>query len=515
MRRTRSGDWRWESARRWDLRKVAGASVVAVAAVVFAPTAAHATAHPLTVGDYTGDHKTDVTVFRPSNGTWYSVDSTSGGGWSMGWGQAGDIPVSGDFRYGGAADGITDMMVYRPSNGVWYWIDSVTWTTYSQQWGGEGDIPAVGDFDGDGLSDITVWRHFANNGYSAGMWWVINSHDWSVTGLQLGQEGDIPVPCDYDGDGKSDFAVFRPSDGTWHVLFSSWPNSGPSVYYWGLQGDVPVPGDYDGDGICDFGSWNPSVGLWTMSGSVSGGPYSYSGYLGVAGDVPVPGDYDGDGKTDMMVWRPSDGTWYGTRSSNGSSMVAQWGSGGPNNGGIGSDVALPNIPGSSDMIADVVVPQQEYNWCWAATAQMAAAYSGVTISQCDEANAATGRSDCCTNPTSASDPNLCNVAGWWGQLVDYGFTYDSTDWGTALSFTQLQNELNANRPVPYAWGWTGGGGHAMVAVKTWIDSVGDQWVSINNPDPVNVGEQDDMAYSYWVSSPDHVHWQDSYNLILQ
>ena len=118
-------------------------------------------------------------------------------------------------------------------------------------------------------------------------------------------------------------------------------------------------------------------------------------------------------------------------------------------------------------------------------------------------------------PTSASDPNLCDVAGWWSQLPNYGFTYDNSDWGTAIEFTQLQNELNANRPVPFAWGWTNGGGHAMVAAKTWVDSGGNQWVSINNPDPVNEGEQDDMTYSYWVSAADHVHWQDSYNVILQ
>lgn len=507
---------RWRNTRwRRVLREGGGGSIVAAALAALTPAAAHATAHPLTVGDYGGDHKTDLTVFRPSNGTWYSIDSASGGSWSMPWGQSGDIPVSGDYSYGGTADGITDTMVYRPSTGVWYFADSVTFGTWWQQWGGQGDIPISGDWDGDGLSDIAIWRHFTNSGYPAGMWWIINSHDWSVTASQLGQEGDIPVPCDYDGDGKSDLAVFRPSDSTWHVLFSGWANNGPSVYTWGVTGSVPIPGDYDGDGICDFGAWNPSTGYFEKTGSVSGGPYWTDGYLGQAGDVPAPGDYDGDGKTDVVVWRPSNATWYGIRSSDGGHTAVQWGSGGPNNGGIGSDVALPNFPGSVKMIADLDVPQQQYNWCWAATAQMAAAYSSVTINQCDEANVATGRTDCCTNASSASDPNLCNVPGWWSELVNYGFTYDNTDWGTALSFTQLQSELNANRPVPYAWGWTGGGGHAMVAVKTWIDGSGTQWVSINNPDPVNVGEQDDMTYAYWVSAADHVHWQDSYNLILQ
>ena len=181
-------------------------------------------------------------------------------------------------------------MVFRPSNGTWYWIDSRTGYAWSQGWGGEGDVPAVGDFDGDGKSDITIWRHFASGGYPAGMWWVINSHDWSATVTQLGQEGDIPVPCDYDGDGKSDYAVFRPSNGTWYIINSS-AHTGPSWNTWGLQGDIPVPGDYDGDGICDV-VFRPSRGVWHQRSSPRP---TRPATLGVAGDVPVPGDYDGDG----------------------------------------------------------------------------------------------------------------------------------------------------------------------------------------------------------------------------
>ena len=126
---------------------------------------------------------------------------------------------------------------------------------------------------------------------------------------------------DFDGDGNSDVAVWRPGDGTWWIQRSS--DGGVTVTQWGASTDVSVPGDYDNDRRTDIAIWRPSEGTWWIKRSSDGGVTVTQ--WGTSGDVPAPGDYDGDGQTDLAVWRPGDGSWWIKRSSDGGVTVTQWG----------------------------------------------------------------------------------------------------------------------------------------------------------------------------------------------
>lgn len=262
--------------------------------------------------DFDGDHKTDVSVFRPANGFWYIFQSSNSGFRAEPFGANGDLPAPADYD----GDQKNDLAVFRPSTGTFYILQSLSNTLKVDQFGANGDRPMPGDYDGDGKADVGVFRP------SNGLWYRLNSSNGAFNAVAWGNSTDKPALGDFDGDGKTDQAVFRPADGQWYILQSL---NGFRSQPFGANGDTPVAADYDGDNKSDVAVFRPSNGTWYISLSSNNGFRADT--FGQLGDIPALGDYDGDNKADVAVFRPSTGTYYILQSLNGFRAQA-WGTNG-------------------------------------------------------------------------------------------------------------------------------------------------------------------------------------------
>jgi hypothetical protein len=264
---------------------------------------------PYQSSDYDGDGNADLSVFRPSDNTWYIKGSTKN--IFRTWGTAGDVPVTMS-----RINGRSEPAVFRPSTGVWYYFNIFPAIL---KWGVDGDIPVPESYGSEVSSAFAVFRPSNST-------WYIYYTDQNTMAYKFGLPGDIPVPGRYSADSAADLAVFRPSTGVWHILRRQDSNPSHDSYMaiqFGQPGDQPVPGDYDGDGTLDPAIFRPTTGTWWVLRSSDQQAHAFQ--WGTSSDIPVTGDFDEDGIFDFAVFRPSEGNWYIRHGESGSIRIEHWG----------------------------------------------------------------------------------------------------------------------------------------------------------------------------------------------
>ncbi len=224
-------------------------------------------------------------------------------------------------RQGPGGNGGNFLWFIQPSNG-----NASTQTNF----GKNTDIVIPADYDGDGKTDIAVWRQSP----SPAIFYVLRSSDSTLQTFVFGISGDTPITGDFTGDGKADPAVYRASTSTFWYFPTSGPFfSKPVAVPFGAVGDFPVPGDFNGDGKADFCVYHNTNGIATFNVRYGtdlptpGSPDTTTFFGRFATDSFIQGDFDGDGKADPAVTRVESGqlVWYYLPSSGGSFSRIVWG----------------------------------------------------------------------------------------------------------------------------------------------------------------------------------------------
>jgi len=251
-------------------------------------------------GDYTGDGLDDYVIYRDNSGlippiNTYIIGRSDGG--ATQWTQYGDwetdfVGAEGDYD----GDNKMDLTIQRQVSGKleWWVLRSSTNTISVFYWGStfNTDIPLGGaDYTGDGIDDPAVVR--INGTTGAVTWYVGTTAGTGITQLQWGNYNtDWIVPGgDYDGDGKADFMLWRGfGNGVWYLRTAA----GATTYtQFGIpdsettESDLALRGgDYDGDGKTDIALYRPSDNaFWVYRSSGGGGQYQK---FGAAGEDIVP-----------------------------------------------------------------------------------------------------------------------------------------------------------------------------------------------------------------------------------
>jgi hypothetical protein len=212
------------------------------------------------VWDYAGDGRTEVSIYHIPTNQWFVKGYSNDNMGQFGWGGEESIPVPGDYN----GDRLMERAFYHWPTNRWF-IEGVA-DPIQDGWGGADCIPFAWDYDGDGVTDLILY-HIPTN-----QWFFRKVSDPpEVPGTNLGAFGwgganCLPVPGDWNGDGRVEIGVVYLPDNEW-IWRDAWGNAHfMGQYGWGGIESFPIPGDYSGDGIIERAFYRPAENRWFIEG---------------------------------------------------------------------------------------------------------------------------------------------------------------------------------------------------------------------------------------------------------
>jgi hypothetical protein len=238
-------------------------------------------------------------VYRPTVGQWSLKNQISGGPTftvSFG-GQPGDLPLTGNWD----GDARTDIGIFRDGTFLLALVKKNAAGGMSVEelppitFGQAGDLPVSGDWNGDGKDDVGVFRPGTVGKFlmrqPIKLSPLIGSTIILTLTANLGTTGDLPVAGDWDGDGTETPGVFRPSDPGEFFLSNSTTSGTVDVnFIFGSTGNLPMAGDWLGLGRDGIGVFLPGNPLMLITSELaSKGIIALT--FGQSGDIPVSGSW--------------------------------------------------------------------------------------------------------------------------------------------------------------------------------------------------------------------------------
>jgi uncharacterized repeat protein (TIGR01451 family) len=161
----------------------------------------------------------------------------------------------------------------------------------------------AGDFDGDGRTDFAIYDQ------TASQFFVLKSAGGAST-PQFGNPAhrNVPVSGDFDADGRVDTAIYDQSASQYFILLSG---GGASTPQFGNPAhvNIPIAGDFDGDGKADFAIYDQTASQFFILFSGGGALIPQFGNPGHV-NIPVGGDFDGDGRTDIGIYDQTNSQFF-------------------------------------------------------------------------------------------------------------------------------------------------------------------------------------------------------------
>jgi glycerophosphoryl diester phosphodiesterase len=272
------------------------------------------------IGDFDGDHRSDVFMYGPGglpDHVWLGRPDRAFRGARVAVGRS-YLPVVGDFNGNGHAD----IFWYGPgaeNDVLWYGKTDGTFSGYPVTVNGSYQ-PLLGDFNGDRLADI-FW--YGPGAAGDALWYGRSSGGF--TGRAVSVAGTYqPLVFDFNGDSRRDILWYGPGAG-YDVLWLGLAGGGFSSRAVTVGGTYrPLLGDWNGDRSGDILWYGPGAAPDVLWFGHSNGVFTGRA-VSVAGTYqPFLADFDADGKRDIFWYGPGGGydvVWYG-RSDGGFGAVA-------------------------------------------------------------------------------------------------------------------------------------------------------------------------------------------------